>query len=225
MRNKLKGHIWRCCPSAEAAEQMKSAQVEIKRAKDEAEEAKEKAPQAAEGKLRQEQRKLEQDRVELNLEIARRADKEVKERMETMQVSFDKEREIINKTAQENAAAAQVLKMREKDIQIERLNSDIERLKLRSQSGSPEIQGEALESTNPWSKNFRKTALSLCPKGCGAQTLSSMCRTVGKCAAPSYGRPRMPRIGKRTGWTNSRRISSGERTAARSGFYRPAQWR
>ena len=153
----------------EAAEQITSAQAEIKRARDEAEEAKEKAQKAqeAEVKLRQDQSKLEQDRLALDLEIARRADENVKERVKTMQASFDQELENIKKTAQKDAAEAQNLKVQEKDILINRLKDDIKRLQLRTQSGSQEIQGEALETALQESlvQKFPQDRIEPVPKG------------------------------------------------------------
>ena len=168
----------------ESAEQMKSAQAEIKRAQDEAEEAKEKAQKAqeAEVKLRQDQRKLEQDRVDLNLEIARRADEDVKERVKTMQASFDKELENINKTAQKDAAEAQDLKMREKDILIDRLKDDIKHLQLRTQSGSQEIQGEALETALQESlvQKFPQDRIEPVPKGMRGADIIQYVQDSGK---------------------------------------------
>jgi hypothetical protein len=63
----------------------------------------------------------------------------------TVQRKVDEERQRIETTARQMSAAEYELKLREKDQQNERLRQAVEELKRKSEQGSVELQGEALE--------------------------------------------------------------------------------
>jgi hypothetical protein len=86
--------------------------------------------QAAELALRKEKTALEERARELDLEIARRVDAE-KKRLE--------------ESVRKSAAEEQALKLREKDKQIDDLKKLVDEMKRKSEQGSQELQGEALE--------------------------------------------------------------------------------
>jgi len=92
--------------------------------------AKARAAQQVELELRKKTGELEQKQREMDLEIARRVDAE-KQALE----------EAIRKTASEE----QVLKLREKEKQIDDLRKALEEAKRKSERGSQELQGEVLE--------------------------------------------------------------------------------
>jgi hypothetical protein len=63
----------------------------------------------------------------------------------TVQRKVDEERQRIETTARQMTATEYELKLREKDQQNERLRQAVEELKRKSEQGSVELQGEALE--------------------------------------------------------------------------------
>ena len=82
--------------------------------------------------LRKKQRELEQKRQELELENQR---------------TLDAERKKISEEAGKKAAEEQQLKMREKDDQLDAMKKQIDDLKRKSEIGSQEAQGEAMEGS------------------------------------------------------------------------------
>ena len=159
---------------------IKAESAEVKHAQDEAEEAREKAQkaQAGEMELRKEKRKLEERGREMDLEVARRADEQFKERERSMQESFEKRLAHAEKSANESAAEKQALKLREKDLHIERLQKDVEQLNRRAKLGSQETQGEALEITlqEDLGRLFPQDHIEPVPKGMrGADILQRVC--------------------------------------------------
>lgn len=88
--------------------------------------------QKQEIELRKKQREIEQKQQELELENQR---------------TLDAERKQITEKASKLAAEEQMLKMREKDEQLESMRRQIDELKRKSEVGSQERQGEALEGT------------------------------------------------------------------------------
>lgn len=82
--------------------------------------------------LRKQQRKLEDDKSDIEL---------------TVQRKIDKERNAIRDKASKQAAEEQQLKMREKDDRLESLTTQIVELKRRTEVGSQQAAGEALEES------------------------------------------------------------------------------
>ena len=153
----------------ELVAQIEDANTKVKHAQDEAEEAREKAKKAQEEEmaLRKEKRKLEERGREIDLEVARKADAQFKEREQAMQASFKEQLAHAEKSANESAAKKQALKLRERDSHIERLQKDVERLNRRAQLGSQEAQGEALEITLQESleRQFPQDRIEPVPRG------------------------------------------------------------
>lgn len=86
--------------------------------------------QAAELVLRKEKAALEEHARDVDLEIARRV---------------DAERQRLEESVRKSAAEEQALKLREKDKQIDDLKKLVDEMKRKSEQGSQELQGEALE--------------------------------------------------------------------------------
>jgi hypothetical protein len=86
--------------------------------------------QQQELELRKQQRKLQEDKEAFELETARK---------------LDEERKKIAEEASRKAAEENMLKMREKDDQLASMKKQIDELKRKSEIGSQEAQGEALE--------------------------------------------------------------------------------
>jgi hypothetical protein len=109
----------------EQAEQTKALEGEL-----EEKNLKLKEFQQQELELRKQQRKLQEEKDAFELEAARK---------------LDEERKKIAEEAGKKAAEEQMLKMREKDDLIKAMQEQIESLKRKSETGSQEAQGEALE--------------------------------------------------------------------------------
>jgi hypothetical protein len=109
----------------EQAEQTKALEGEL-----EEKNQKLKEFQRQELELRKQQRKLQEEKDAFALEAARK---------------LDEERKKIAEEAGKKAADEQMLKMREKDDLIKAMQEQIESLKRKSETGSQEAQGEALE--------------------------------------------------------------------------------
>ena len=80
--------------------------------------------------LRRRQRELEDKARDLELEVARR---------------IDAQRKAIQVEAAQKAAEEYVLKLKEKDLQLQSMRGQIEELKRKAEQGSQQVQGEVLE--------------------------------------------------------------------------------
>ena len=110
---------------AEQSEQTKALEQELEEKGKKLQEM-----QRQEVELRRKQREIEQKQQELELENQRK---------------LDAERKTIAEEASKRAAEESLLKLREKDDQIESMKRQIDELKRKSDVGSQERQGEALE--------------------------------------------------------------------------------
>ncbi len=110
---------------AEQSEQTKALEEEL-----EEKNQKLKEFQQQELELRKQQRKLQEEKDAFDLEAARK---------------LDEERKKIAEEAGKKAAEENMLKMREKDDQLEAMKKQIGELKRKAEVGSQEAQGEALE--------------------------------------------------------------------------------
>ncbi len=110
---------------AEQSEQTKSLEGEL-----EEKNQKLKEFQQHELELRKQQRKLQEEKEAFELEATR---------------TLDEERKKIAEEAGKKAAEENMLKMREKDDQLAAMKKQIDELKRKSEVGSQEAQGEALE--------------------------------------------------------------------------------
>ncbi len=110
---------------SEQAEETKALQVELQEKSQKLSEM-----QRQEIELRRKQRDIEQKQQELELENQRK---------------LDAERKKIAEEAAQKAADEQLLKMKQKDDQLEAMKKQVNELKRRIEVGSQEAQGEALE--------------------------------------------------------------------------------
>jgi len=125
LRQKAIAEIERKKILAEQAEQTKALEEEL-----EEKSKKLSDMQKQEIDLRKKQRELEQKQQELELENQRKLDQEIKK---------------ISDEASKKAAEENMLKMREKDDQLAIMKKQIDELKRKTEVGSQEAQGEALE--------------------------------------------------------------------------------
>ena len=112
---------------AEQSEQTKALEQELEEKRKQIAEANKK-----ELELRKQQQKLEEEKVAMEL---------------TVQRQIDTERKKISEEAGKKAAEEQQLKMREKDDQLDAMKKQIDDLKRKSEIGSQEAQGEAMEGS------------------------------------------------------------------------------
>jgi hypothetical protein len=112
---------------AEQSEQTKALEQELEEKRKQLTEANKK-----ELELRKQQQKLEEEKAAMEL---------------TVQRQLDTERKKISEEAGKKAAEEQQLKMREKDDQLDSMKKQIDDLKRKSEIGSQEAQGEAMEGS------------------------------------------------------------------------------